>query len=381
MPARIKLHPSDGSETGQYPHNSLTCNVIEGAQMIIVGGTFPLSEKCDVPEQFGAHNLDMGLQNPDEAPWKTFVPNLTTYAVPTPIISAVGGSAGGGATKTTPVGGFNNPDLETLMTRKASIAKRTPTRAIPDPTNAAGGNGEKRLSNGAIAGIATGGAVALIVALACCVWFIRNHRRRRPQPSGSNEQPPPGASLGVPPDTPTNDGPWSPYSADHTLSLTPSSPQAGSPFLQQPSKSSGGGLFIAQPPAELDAQSQSPSAGSQCWQGADGVMREPVSPGQLVSSGGAVTCNTPGGSGSPWTKVDSSGQVWVPVSLSGLGFNPESGPGAGSGSGACIHSSGTDDGRPPQEQLSGWAVHITGTGNTGLNAAQRMPRHQTYYHP
>jgi hypothetical protein len=51
------------------PHNTLTCNVIDGAQMIIIGGTFPLDDTdCDAPAQYGSHGLDMGEQNPDGSP-------------------------------------------------------------------------------------------------------------------------------------------------------------------------------------------------------------------------------------------------------------------------------------------------------------------------
>ena len=42
---RIKIFPS-GDGTGQYPHHSLSCNIISGAQMIIIGGTFPLTTQC-----------------------------------------------------------------------------------------------------------------------------------------------------------------------------------------------------------------------------------------------------------------------------------------------------------------------------------------------
>lgn len=53
----------------QYPHNTLTCNVIDGAQMIIIGGSFPLDDQtCDAAPQYGSHGLDMGLQNPDKTP-------------------------------------------------------------------------------------------------------------------------------------------------------------------------------------------------------------------------------------------------------------------------------------------------------------------------
>jgi hypothetical protein len=60
--------------------------------MLIMGGTFPTSTACDVPEVYGFHNLDMGEDNPDLLQWDLFSPDKTIYKVPQEIISAVGGS-------------------------------------------------------------------------------------------------------------------------------------------------------------------------------------------------------------------------------------------------------------------------------------------------
>ena len=73
------------------PHNSLTCNVVNGAQMLIIGGTFPLTDACDSPEVWGTHSLDLGKQNPGNAMWYDYRPNITSYVVPEEIISKVGG--------------------------------------------------------------------------------------------------------------------------------------------------------------------------------------------------------------------------------------------------------------------------------------------------
>lgn len=66
----IKMYPNTTGE--QYPHNTLSCNVIDGSQMIIIGGSFPLDDQtCDAQPQFGSHNLDMGEQNGDTSPVST----------------------------------------------------------------------------------------------------------------------------------------------------------------------------------------------------------------------------------------------------------------------------------------------------------------------
>ena len=79
----------EGSGTGN-PHNSLTCNVVNSGQMLIIGGTFPLSTDCDSPAVWGTHNLDLGKVS--GSMWHPYEPNITSYVVPPEIISVVGGS-------------------------------------------------------------------------------------------------------------------------------------------------------------------------------------------------------------------------------------------------------------------------------------------------
>lgn len=165
------------SSGGGQPHNSLTCNVV-GGKMLIIGGTFPLSTDCDSPLQWGTHNVDLGKVSGSQ--WQVYWPNNeTTYVVPPEVIAVVGGSSLGGATATAPPTGFNTGagDLAVLFAEKAAVASRTPTRAIPGPTGAPG-SGSPALGTGAIAGIAVGGAVALIAITLGCCCFIRRHRSK-----------------------------------------------------------------------------------------------------------------------------------------------------------------------------------------------------------
>ncbi|KAI5928639.1 hypothetical protein F4810DRAFT_717191 [Camillea tinctor] len=219
----IKFYPEDAN-TNQYPHNTLTCNVIDNAQMIVMGGTFPLDDTtCDVPQQWGSHNLDLGKQNPQGAQWYLYQPNVTSYVVPEEIIDAIGGGPEGGATKTTPDGGFDQPDLSVYLSRKFTVATRTPTRSVPGATGMSSG---AALSSGAIAGIAVGSAAALIMALVGCCWFIRRHRRRWYQQH-------PG-TPGSMPHTYTSEagGEWTPYSSPSHH--TPVSPYEPSSFPRHP---------------------------------------------------------------------------------------------------------------------------------------------------
>ncbi|KAF7544117.1 hypothetical protein G7046_g9852 [Stylonectria norvegica] len=126
----IRMYPADSNSTGDFPHHSLSCNVVNEEQMLIHGGFFPKNDDCDSEDQWGMHNLDMGKQNSDHSPWALYDPTKKKYVVPEEIISVVGGGAEGGATKTTPADGFDHPDLRALMTRKAAIASRTPSRDV-----------------------------------------------------------------------------------------------------------------------------------------------------------------------------------------------------------------------------------------------------------
>lgn len=101
--------------------------------------------------------------------------------MPTDILTAIGGQNTGGAAKTTPANGFDAPDLSVLMTRKATIATRAPTRNVninPPATSAPPGPSSP-LSTGAIAGIAVAGGLVLIAALAGCCVLVRRRRAKR----------------------------------------------------------------------------------------------------------------------------------------------------------------------------------------------------------
>ena len=140
-----------------------------------MGGTFPNSSQCDDPSQFGFHNLDLGKQNPQNALWYQFRTNITTYQVPTDIISVVGGSPTGGATAKTPQGGFAESDLAVYFTRTYHPVSRTATRVIAATVTST----SKAVSTGTIVGASVGGAIFLLAVVgiwvACCCII----RRRR----------------------------------------------------------------------------------------------------------------------------------------------------------------------------------------------------------
>lgn len=398
----IKLYPNDGNVTGQYPHHSLSCNVVNKGQMLVIGGTFPLSDECDAAPQWGAHNLVLGQQSdPDANPWQLYSPNLTTYAVPDEIISVVGGEATGGATRTSPAGGFDNPDLDVLMTKRASVASRTPTRPIPGATgsgNSSAGSG--RLSTGAIVGIAVGGGIALIALIAGVCLFARRRRRFRYGATGGHHGGPKSSAGGS--SSPYTFGgpgtaPWSPDSAYSAAAAaaggahTPSSYGAPpSPFARRPSN-----LNVQQGPAELAApvpegrvdygMAQGGGAGAGAGVDFADQRRSLRTSHRSVSSSGAVPPSYYGDQ----PKFDDSGRPWYPQ-VSRMDDGPFPSPRSVSSTGGHGHGGAAGGGHSPALEMdSRWPL---GGGEADDDAGwddgdgirregRGSGRHETFYHP
>jgi hypothetical protein len=64
---------------------------IDHAQILVIGGWFPLYDKCDAPQGQGQHNMVPGYNGGDAKLWDKFNPQLDDYVVPSPIINAIGG--------------------------------------------------------------------------------------------------------------------------------------------------------------------------------------------------------------------------------------------------------------------------------------------------
>ncbi|KAI9730989.1 MAG: hypothetical protein M1834_005450 [Cirrosporium novae-zelandiae] len=168
-----------------YPHHSLSCNVIDNSQMLIIGGTFPNSSQCDVPQLYGTHNLNLGKTNAQKAQWYSYMPNLTTYEVPPEIISVVGGGPTGAATLRAPTQGWGDRDLPVYFTRYYTQAVRTPTRYIPPSTPTSNSNGTSHETNvGAIVGGTVGGVAGLFIILGGLAFCFCHRRKRRRREGG-----------------------------------------------------------------------------------------------------------------------------------------------------------------------------------------------------
>ncbi|KAB5571722.1 hypothetical protein GE09DRAFT_1216339 [Coniochaeta sp. 2T2.1] len=198
-------YPPNSNVMGPYPKSMMTCNVVDNSQMLIIGGTYSndTTYMCDADSVWGTHNMNLGEQNVDNAIWAAYLPNLTTDAVPSDILTAIGGQDTGGTARTTPANGYDAPDLSVLMTRKATIATRAPTRNVninppsPPPSNPPSPLPSNPLSTGAIAGIAVAGGVVLIAALAGCYVLVRRRRAKHVSKCASSvaQYPGPSASM------------------------------------------------------------------------------------------------------------------------------------------------------------------------------------------
>lgn len=169
----IKFFPTSEDDATTIPHHSLTCDVYESPQMIIMGGHFTNSTDCDVPSIYGQHGLDLGRANKDGLKWAAFNASLTSYNVPIEITDVIGGNSSGGATSPAPMNGWDSRDLGIVFGRHYTPAARVPNRSIPVP---AGSTTEQSILGPAVGG-AIGGFI-FVVAIGVCLFFLRRRRRR-----------------------------------------------------------------------------------------------------------------------------------------------------------------------------------------------------------
>ncbi|TKA83459.1 hypothetical protein B0A55_00572 [Friedmanniomyces simplex] len=197
------LNGSTREPTSPSEHHSLSCNVIDQSQMIIMGGYFPNSSNigCDAKNIWGEHNLNLGAENEQQAEWYQYLPNVTSYQVPSTIVGVIGGGPTGGATLTTPAS-WGNPDLSVYFTRTYSATSRTPTRDVSPFTSTPSSSPPPvhHSDAGPIAGGVVGG-IAVLALVFFIVWICLRRRRRnreaiaepRQQSGPMTELPAPGS--------------------------------------------------------------------------------------------------------------------------------------------------------------------------------------------
>ncbi|KAF2820057.1 hypothetical protein CC86DRAFT_245247, partial [Ophiobolus disseminans] len=169
----VKLY----SDSTKWGHHSMTCDIVNGTQMIVMGGTFPLTTECDAPETLGQHNVDLGTLIDSTKIWQPFNQNNPPYRVPDVLVKVIGGTVRGGANATGPA--TNQTFDKYLFEKEYKVPQRyatpidtasaTGTQA-PDTSSA---NGPTRgLLIGVIVGALAGGTVIGIIA-----FYILNYMR------------------------------------------------------------------------------------------------------------------------------------------------------------------------------------------------------------
>ncbi|KAF7185225.1 Kelch repeat-containing protein [Pseudocercospora fuligena] len=171
------LYPYNYDGTG---HHSLSCDVINHGQMIIMGGWWSNASytACDAASIWGMHNLNLGSNDRDRVPWYQFLPNLVDYTLPPNLTAVIGGSSTGGATVTEPATtGFSNSDLRRLFQLNATTSTRNATRGIPTATSAAETKNNGSSNVGAIAGGVVGGVLGLALLIGSILLCLRRRRK------------------------------------------------------------------------------------------------------------------------------------------------------------------------------------------------------------
>ena len=173
--------------------------------MLVIGGYYSndTTFSCDAENVWGQHNMNLAEKNRENNIWAEYLPELTTYTVPNFIRTAIGGEPTGGATATAPLSGFAAPELGEVLSRKAILTGREPTRTAACSVTGVSKDDKSNIKLGtpAIVGISVGGTVFIIALLAGCCFFIRHRQQRYQQPrlpSGSMAASSGGVVLGGP---------------------------------------------------------------------------------------------------------------------------------------------------------------------------------------
>jgi len=85
------MYPNNNS-TSNYGHHGTTCNIVNGTQMIVMGGTFPHTDQCDAPLAYGQHTMNLGEIGPGKTLWERFGQNNPPYRLPKKLTQIIGGT-------------------------------------------------------------------------------------------------------------------------------------------------------------------------------------------------------------------------------------------------------------------------------------------------
>lgn len=175
----VQMWPSPSQPFfGGYGHHSLTCDIINGTQMIVMGGTYPSSDVCDSPNSFAQHNVDLGELNDSKAPWYIFRNDNPPYRVPSALTKIIGGTAKGAANVTRPFGNRTYDEYLFDKTYKAPQRYPTPVESPSSTATPKSGKGDGSDSKSILIA-ATVGSVGAGIMIGMMVFCALNHYRRR----------------------------------------------------------------------------------------------------------------------------------------------------------------------------------------------------------
>lgn len=162
------------------------CHLMGAHTMLVVGGIKPGFDNLQPPDITGCDTSakfrqGLGMFSLNSHSWTTsYDPNIgaVPYSIHPSIADVIGGDANGGATLQTPVAGFSQKSLGTLLG-----ARPEPNNSTSQPTSSAVPK-PQILSIGAIVGIAVGGVIAVGVFVGGLVFLLlsRHRKQRKPWP-------------------------------------------------------------------------------------------------------------------------------------------------------------------------------------------------------
>ncbi|PSN61858.1 hypothetical protein BS50DRAFT_625213 [Corynespora cassiicola Philippines] len=181
MPAFVWIKMWPQADPGLNPHHSLTCNIINGTQMMVIGGYFPNTSVCDVPDVYGQHNVDLGMIEESGVLWEKFNHSNPPYRVPPRVVEVVGGTERGNANVTSPEGNITYDKY--LFEKAYRVPQRYATVPWQPSTNSsvgtAGQNSGSSLKSSTLVGAIIGSVVGGVIIGVAGYYLMAFLRRRR----------------------------------------------------------------------------------------------------------------------------------------------------------------------------------------------------------
>ncbi|KAF2463097.1 uncharacterized protein BDR25DRAFT_246528 [Lindgomyces ingoldianus] len=177
----VKMYPASNQSQPSFGHHSATCNIINGTQMIVMGGSFPQTQFCDSPALYAQHNVDLGEINADKDIWYLFNQDNPPYRLPIALTKVIGGTDKGGANITAP---FTNQTYDKyLFEKEYKVPQRypTPITSGTPPAKQQSNELSRTALIGAIVGAVMGG-----ICIGIAVFYIVGYMRRRPRKEDKN---------------------------------------------------------------------------------------------------------------------------------------------------------------------------------------------------